>query len=1047
MMHQSSRTTVKLFTVLLILMLAFAALPADPVAAASLGPNYPDTGTNSGTGTAWSDTGSIVSNNDDDAYVDLASGHVSQLLVATDFDFAIPSGSTIQGIQVVIGRMATGSTIRDSEVRLVKNGTTTGNNKAITSEGWPTNERTISYGGASDLWGTTWTAEDINANNFGVVLSVRNTSSSNTRRALVDYIRITLTYIPEAKLTATDVTGVYGNSTTLSATISPAFSGAAITFRVNGTMACSDTTNSSGVASCSTLLTTNVGVYPSGVQASFAGNSEYLASSDTASLTVNARPISVTAATGTKTYDGTTASSGTPTVTSGSLLTGQTAAWTQTYNNKNAGTGKTITPSGTVNDGNGGANYAVTFVPVTNGVINQRPISVTAATDTKTYDGTTASSATPSVTSGTLAAGETATWSQTYDNKDADTGKTLTPAGAVNDDNDGANYVVTFTPVSTGVINRRPISVSAKSDTKTYDGTPSSDGKPELTSGTLVTGETAAFTQVFDSKHIGVDKILTPSGSVSDGNGGANYVITFVAVHDGEITPRNITVTAAPDTKTYDKNTTSEAKPILTGEIAPGDNATWSQAFEDVNAGTGKQLIPTGTIVDGNDGKNYTVTFTPATDGVIEPREITVTAVTETKVYDGSNAAAGLPEITSGALVEGDTAGWAQAFDNKNAGTGKSLMPSGTVEDGNKGANYKVTFAPVSTGAINPREITVTAETDSKTYDGTPSSDGQPTITAGMLVAGETAAWSQAFENKDAGTGKSLLPSGSVADGNAGDNYDVTFVADTTGVIEPLAITVTAHDRSKTYGEADPDLTYDVEPALMAGDKFTGKLAREDGLDVGVYLIDQGSLTAGSNYTITFVGAELTINIADQTITITTHAPASALNGSTFTVAAAATSGLDVTYSAEGVCTNDGPAFTMTSSAGTCTVLYDQAGDKNHNPAPQLVEAVEATNAPVVTLHPEDVGIRPGEDAVFMALADGNPVPTVKWQVSTDGGSTFEDMDGETDLSLTIPGATVEMNGYQYRAVFTNSSGEEVTEAAALRVMHLTFFLTTVSKQ
>ena len=34
-----------------------------------------------------------------------------------------------------------------------------------------------------------------------------------------------------------------------------------------------------------------------------------------------------------------------------------------------AGTGKTLTPSGTVNDGNGGANYAVTFVNNTTGVI------------------------------------------------------------------------------------------------------------------------------------------------------------------------------------------------------------------------------------------------------------------------------------------------------------------------------------------------------------------------------------------------------------------------------------------------------------------------------------------------------------------------------------------------------------------------------------------------------------------------------------------------------------------------------------------------------
>src|SRR5208282_1786620 len=114
-------------------------------------------------------------------------------------------------------------------------------------------------------------------------------------------------------------------------------------------------------------------------------------SSTTATTTANitARPITVTAATSTKVYDGTTSAAATPTITTGSLATGDTANFIETYASKNVGTSLTLTPSGAVNDGNGGANYTVTFVTNTTGVITTRAITVTAATNTKIYDGTT----------------------------------------------------------------------------------------------------------------------------------------------------------------------------------------------------------------------------------------------------------------------------------------------------------------------------------------------------------------------------------------------------------------------------------------------------------------------------------------------------------------------------------------------------------------------------------------------------------------------------------------------------------------------------------
>src|SRR5439155_25191751 len=112
-------------------------------------------------------------------------------------------------------------------------------------------------------------------------------------------------------------------------------------------------------------------------------------------------------ATASKIYDATTGSVAVPTITVGTLASGDTAAFTQSFNNKNVGTGKTLAPAGLVNDGNGGANYSVTLNSTATGVITARSPTVAAVTDTKPYDATTASAGVPVITTGTLAAGDT----------------------------------------------------------------------------------------------------------------------------------------------------------------------------------------------------------------------------------------------------------------------------------------------------------------------------------------------------------------------------------------------------------------------------------------------------------------------------------------------------------------------------------------------------------------------------------------------------------------------------------------------------------------
>lgn len=99
-----------------------------------------------------------------------------------------------------------------------------------------------------------------------------------------------------------------------------------------------------------------------------------------------------------------------------------------------------------------------------------------------------------------------------------------------------------------------------------------------------------------------------------------------------------------------------------------------------------------------------------------------------------------------------------------------------------------------------------------------------------------------------------------------------------------------------------------------------------------------------------------------------------------------------------------------------------------------------AFTAPSVTGNPSPATVNAGSNTSFTASASGSPSPTAQWQVSTDSGSTWGNVSnggvysGATTGTLSITGATSGMNGYEYRAVFTNLAGTATTTAATLTV-------------
>lgn len=184
----------KKYILLLITLLLFS---SNSLFAQIAGPNNAGTGTNvNTTGTiSWTNTGNITAADGTSATAAITTNATTNYIQGTSYGFSIPTGAIINGIEVIINRKTSanngGRITKDNIVRVIKNGTIITATNYATATSWPTTFATATYGSSTDLWGTTWTPADINATNFGAVLSV---TANNSLTASVDYIQIKVYY-------------------------------------------------------------------------------------------------------------------------------------------------------------------------------------------------------------------------------------------------------------------------------------------------------------------------------------------------------------------------------------------------------------------------------------------------------------------------------------------------------------------------------------------------------------------------------------------------------------------------------------------------------------------------------------------------------------------------------------------------------------------------------------------------------------------------------------------------------------------------------------
>ncbi len=419
-------------------------------------------------------------------------------------------------------------------------------------------------------------------------------------------------------------------------------------------------------------------------------------------------------------------------------------------------------------------------------------------------------------------------------------------------------YNVTFAGASL-TITPRPLTVTANAITKRYG-----DDDPPLSwqvpAGSLVGGDTVggALARVAGETVLGGPYAIT-RGTV---DAGPNYTVTYAGANL-MIVPKPLTVTADAKGKTYGDDDPALTYG-LTGSLVGGDSIAGALArAPGENADT--YAIAQGTV---DAGPNYIIRYAGA-NLTINPKALTVTADAKSKTYGDDDPA--LTYVLAGSLLGGDTitGALARVAGESTAGSPYAIR-QGTVT---AGANYAIAFVP-ATLTISPKPLTLTADAKSKTYG-----DADPaltyTLTSGSLANGDafSGALGRVAGNTVAGGPYALTLGTLTAGGNGGTNYAVTLVSATL-TIAPRAVTIAADDKTKTYGNADPALTYTLTSgSLVTGDAFSGALARAAGSAVSgsPYAINQGTLAAGgnggTNYAVTFVSANLTITARPLTVT------------------------------------------------------------------------------------------------------------------------------------------------------------------------------------
>jgi MBG domain-containing protein len=404
-----------------------------------------------------------------------------------------------------------------------------------------------------------------------------------------------------------------------------------------------------------------------------------------------------------------------------------------------------------------------------------------------------------------------------------------------------AGYHVVY-HTGTLTVGQQTVTVTPNPQTITYG-----DADPAFTFGTsgFVSGD--GFTTAPTCGVVGPHSAAgTYPITCAGGDAGTNYTIDY-GTATLTVKPKPLTVTA-------------DDKPITYGDPEPTFTFSTSGFVTGDGFATAPTCVVTGSHSDvgtypivcsgGNAGPNYTIGYVDGT--------LTISAETIVVEPDPQTITYGQPDpaftFTHTPFAAGDSFSTPPtcqvAGPHANAAT-YTITCSGAAVSGNYTLSYDT-----NTLTVNPKPVTITADNKSSVY-------GQPdpafTSSTAGLIAGDALTTAPtcgvAVPHANAGS-YPITCSGA----DAGSNYSIQYVGGTL-TVGTATVTITPNNQSKLPNAADPAFTFTVS-GLVPGDNLTtgptcGVSGPHDA--PGTYTITCSGADAGSNYTIAYGTATLTV--------------------------------------------------------------------------------------------------------------------------------------------------------------------------------------------
>ncbi len=591
------------------------------------------------------------------------------------------------------------------------------------------------------------------------------------------------------------------------------------------------------------------------------------------------------------------------------------------------------------------------------------------------------------------------------------------------------------------------VEIVAKSDTKVYNGTEHSvsgfTGAPDE-------ADFSAITVGAKGTKVGTYPAAFAAGVVGTVDKTAKYIITKAT--DGEliITPLGgvvVTITGNRDEVDYDGAQHSvsgyEISSIkLNGEVTTlytekdfafvGVDA--DKTAEGTNVGTHAMGLKSEHFKNTND--DFTDVQFVVNDGQlkINPVDLTITAGSATKVYDGT--ALTKNSAVADGLAEGDKLDSVTVTGSQTVvGTSNNVPSAAVIKDDNGNdvtGNYNISYVD-GTLEVTKKAVTITAGSGTKTYDGTALTKDSA-VADGLAAGDELDSFTVTGSQTVVGSSANVPSAAKIVNAKGEDvtaSYDITYANGTLTVI-PKAITITADDANKIYdGTALTKDTY-TSTALAEGDKFdsvtvTGSqtvVGTSDNVPSAAKVVNAKGEDVTASYTINYNNG--TLEVTPKAVTITALSDTRVYTGQPLTRDEASASGLADGDSIESV--------TITGSQTNVGKTDNAPSDaKIVNAAGEDVTASYAITYANGTLEVTKRNVKLTSGTASKEY-DGEPLTKDEVSVSGEGFVTGEDASYDVTGSQTLVGSSDNTFTYELKEGTSADNYNITTEFGKLTV-------------